>query len=752
MPQPSRHWIMESFAPARSESRHSCRLPAVFAPVAALAISLTGFAAAGCGSADEFAGLDADELQFIVTMMAEEDSRPDPDSLLTLREGLVADEAIVRRFAVRGIGRLERPELVATLAPLLDDIDPRVRAAAARAIAQSVYNDDSGEAADLLRGRLTEEEDRGTVGSVAQALGRLRPESPAALSDAEKDLVELSRRTMPAGWLIRVARGLESLARLNARDAALADDTVARLVELSTYGRSGAEGFVEPTDDPAADSALAFEQARIRRLALAALGAAGRADADTVEMALYDSDTEVRRLATIAAAGVDDAARQQMLLQIALDDESGQVRLEGLRGYARRLRVSLGCGPILAALDDGDPHIELQAIDLLAAGCRGPAGDRSPDAQEADESPASTLRAIAESLPAPGDAAPWQHAAHALVALASVNPDAAAALLPTFSQHPTWQVRMYAARAAAAVGALDTLEDLSDDAHANVAEASIRGLRTNAGRRVDSSAIRALQRDDYRLLMTAASVLEDSDDAEALPALLGALDRITEQQRETSRDPRRAMLERIGELGDVANAEMIRPYLGDFDPQIAQQAAEILLAWTGTAEPPMPRPLDPLPFPSFDALRELQDSQAFLHMEDGGVIEIDLLPFEAPTNTARFARQARSGYFEGLTFHRVVANFVIQGGSPGANEYMGAGPYTRDEILDRAHLRGTVGISTRGRDTDDSQIFINLVDNVRLDHNYTIIGVVVSGMDIVDRLLEGATIERVTIEPKQREQ
>jgi cyclophilin family peptidyl-prolyl cis-trans isomerase len=88
---------------------------------------------------------------------------------------------------------------------------------------------------------------------------------------------------------------------------------------------------------------------------------------------------------------------------------------------------------------------------------------------------------------------------------------------------------------------------------------------------------------------------------------------------------------------------------------------------------------------------------------------------------------------------------VIQGGSAGANEYAGDGPYTRDELTTRAHLRGTVGLSTRGRDTGDAQIFINLVDNIRLDHNYTIFAEVVSGMEVADALLEGAVIERVTI-------
>ena len=105
----------------------------------------------------------------------------------------------------------------------------------------------------------------------------------------------------------------------------------------------------------------------------------------------------------------------------------------------------------------------------------------------------------------------------------------------------------------------------------------------------------------------------------------------------------------------------------------------------------------------------------------------------------------RSGWFNGLTWHRVVPNFVVQGGSPGASEYMGDGPFTRDELGLASHVRGTVGISTRGRDTGVGQLFFNLIDNWRLDHDYTIIGEVIAGMDVVDAWQEGAGIERVDL-------
>jgi cyclophilin family peptidyl-prolyl cis-trans isomerase len=70
----------------------------------------------------------------------------------------------------------------------------------------------------------------------------------------------------------------------------------------------------------------------------------------------------------------------------------------------------------------------------------------------------------------------------------------------------------------------------------------------------------------------------------------------------------------------------------------------------------------------------------------------------------------------------------------------------RDEVGLLSHLRGTVGISTRGRDTGDAQIFINLIDNFRLDHEYTVFARVVEGMENVDKIQEGDVIESIHIQ------
>ena len=137
-----------------------------------------------------------------------------------------------------------------------------------------------------------------------------------------------------------------------------------------------------------------------------------------------------------------------------------------------------------------------------------------------------------------------------------------------------------------------------------------------------------------------------------------------------------------------------------------------------------------------------------VHMKESGNFTIQLLPEEAPITVAMFARLAESKYYNGLTFHRIVPNFVLQGGSPGASEYVGYSDFMRDELGLLSHRRGTLGISTRGRDTGDAQIFINLVDNFRLDHSYTVFARITDGMDNVDKIQEGDVIESIEIRRK----
>ena len=129
-----------------------------------------------------------------------------------------------------------------------------------------------------------------------------------------------------------------------------------------------------------------------------------------------------------------------------------------------------------------------------------------------------------------------------------------------------------------------------------------------------------------------------------------------------------------------------------------------------------------------------------------GPITVDLLTDEAPVTVAVFAQLAEAGQYNGLTFHRIVPNFVIQGGSPGADEYDGRSrEFMRDEVGFARHARGTIGISTRGRDTGDAQIYFNLVDNFRLDRDYTVFATTLDGLAVMDRVEEGDVIDRIEI-------
>jgi cyclophilin family peptidyl-prolyl cis-trans isomerase len=134
----------------------------------------------------------------------------------------------------------------------------------------------------------------------------------------------------------------------------------------------------------------------------------------------------------------------------------------------------------------------------------------------------------------------------------------------------------------------------------------------------------------------------------------------------------------------------------------------------------------------------------------GGSFVVRLRGDVAPIMAGRVLALVRAGYYDGGNWHRVEPDFVIQGGGPGTNEYVGYEHYLRDELGTVAHPRGTVAMSTRGHDTGDAQWFINLKDNPRLVRDYTVFGEVVEGIDVVDGILEGDVVASMRVEPAGR--
>ena len=661
-------------------------------------------------------------------ILAIEDARaPTAHDLAVIVEGTRSTQPLIQHAAIRALGRLERRDVVTNLLPLLGSGSAETRELAAFAIAQAMRGerlplDPAGTQVDgvltALLDAITSERESSAIDGFARSAARLPFERADQAQRVDRVLGGiLAGRGSSAEAIRGAAAGLEVLARLHVKLSPVSERTIGQLRTLAT-GRARTAGSSDAVRDARLDG-------------LRALIAARGLDEESLRANLaFAGSGMVRRISmqALGAAGSPIIGSDRAdLLRRGLDDPSYMVRIEALRGYVHHHAKADGCQPVMEMLSDRSEHVALAAIDALGDAC----------AATADV----VARLVGEAR-TPPDAGSWRRESHALVGLAKQSPSNLEIPLLSHSRHTRWQVRMYAARAAAAAGDVVTLERLALDENDNVREAALPPLKRLKGDAAEPHFLAALGRRDYQLLRTAARELSGMRVTPALTAaLLDALSRITAERRDTSRDPRVAIVERLREFGTARHREQLLPLLRDFDTAVASAAAATLGAWTGESLAIDPQPLPRPPLPTAAELSIARGNAAFLVMEGGSEIPIVLDTVNAPMVSVRLLRLANAGYFDGLTFHRVVPNFVVQGGSPGANEYMGDGPYLRDEISPRSHRRGTVGLSTRGRDTGDAQIFINLVDNPRLDFEYTVIGHVPDrDLDRIDTIQEGDRI------------
>jgi cyclophilin family peptidyl-prolyl cis-trans isomerase len=621
-------------------------------------------------------------------------------------------------YAIRAIGRLEDPMLVPKLLPLLNGA-PAVREAAASAIAQSLKGFDPQRdpalvhtVAERLRD-LASTSDLRVANAALEPMGRIAYANVADLNAAEQTLASIVTRTAIDTSIAKTRasalRGLEWLFRLNATLAHPQPQTMETIAAVVTGTHENDKGAS-------------------RRNAFAALTAAKALDPGSTTAALSSDDAELRRMAMAGVAGVgvplDEKVRTRLVLD-GLGDESSSVRYEALRAYARHLTSTLGCDRIVQAVTDPASFARLAAVDALAESC----------AQ--DET--ITARIVTETRP-PAATGSWTLPAHALVTLAKRSPDQARAALPAFAGHSIWQVRMYAARAAAILHDAPTLEKLAYDDSDNVREAALAAFRALKKDEAERAIVAALGRRDYQLVRSAALLLKDGGPNPQLArALLEALARMTAERRETSRDIRIALLDAIEVHGSADNASALAALLKDFDPVVATQAAELMTKWTGrtvTADPQVRHATN------FGIAGHVCVS---VNLKKGESFRITVDEVSAPITAQHFLQLAViDHYYDGLTFHRVVPNFVIQGGSPGANEYWGQADFMRDEV-GAPNALGSVGVSTRGRNTGDAQFFVNLVENTRLDYDYTVFAnVFPADMPVVLGVEEGDEVAGVS--------
>jgi peptidyl-prolyl cis-trans isomerase B (cyclophilin B) len=132
-----------------------------------------------------------------------------------------------------------------------------------------------------------------------------------------------------------------------------------------------------------------------------------------------------------------------------------------------------------------------------------------------------------------------------------------------------------------------------------------------------------------------------------------------------------------------------------------------------------------------------------------GDMKVEFYEQDAPKTVANFIKLAESGFYDGLTFHRVIPNFVIQGGCPKGNGTGGPGYTIPCELTggNQFHDRGVLSMAHAGRNTGGSQFFIcHSRDNTaHLDRNHTCFGRVVEGLDVIDKIRQGDEIISITI-------
>lgn len=135
---------------------------------------------------------------------------------------------------------------------------------------------------------------------------------------------------------------------------------------------------------------------------------------------------------------------------------------------------------------------------------------------------------------------------------------------------------------------------------------------------------------------------------------------------------------------------------------------------------------------------------------DRGTIEIELFPQYAPKTVNNFVFLAKDGYYDGVSFHRVIANFMIQGGDPTGTGRGGPGYKFEDEFKGNPmrHETGSLSMANAGPGTNGSQFFITHAPQPHLDGKHTVFGKVVKGQDVVNAIRQGDKMNKVTISEK----
>ena len=251
------------------------------------------------------------------------------------------------------------------------------------------------------------------------------------------------------------------------------------------------------------------------------------------------------------------------------------------------------------------------------------------------------------------------------------------------------------------------------------------------------------------MVRKAAARLLGALEASASSAVAGALARAFQRaQADTTYLARASIVEALAQFEGTDAEATLAAALADSDWAVRLKAADAIRtrdAGTEAIEAIRPAPVrNAVDFSAPRLVRPSVSPHVYVETERG-TIELELNVIDAPVTADSFAELARRGFYDGLTFHRVVPNYMVQGGDPRHDTEGGPGYTLRDELNQVPFLRGTVGLARDWADTGGSQFFITLSPQPSLDGRYTAFAKVIAGMDVVDQLQQGDRIDRVLV-------
>lgn len=217
-------------------------------------------------------------------------------------------------------------------------------------------------------------------------------------------------------------------------------------------------------------------------------------------------------------------------------------------------------------------------------------------------------------------------------------------------------------------------------------------------------------------------------------------------------EPLQAVVDLAAAVEGESGTASLRHFARSLEPALRRQAGEHLRKRGVMPESPPPIPAEArearLKTCQERVQRLISGERSTATIETSkGTLKLRFFDDEAPATVENFANLAQRGFFDGILFHRVVPDFVVQAGCPRGDGWGGPGHSIRCEITDRTYRRGTVGMALAGKDTGGSQWFITHTSTPHLDLRYTIFGQLIEGEDVLDKLVPGDVILSVTISP-----